>query len=145
MKIFIPVSKTDPNGKGVFVHIADRADAFCPRHALIQLALALPTGSVEGDNPLFASTRGKGAKSSPLTNGAFVKRLKKWIEAIGLDSKDYSGHSLRRGGATALLHAGVDPELVQIQGRWRSVAYKIYVQWASDKLLAIMRAVGAAQ
>lgn len=142
-KIFIPESKTDPNSKGVFVHVASRTDPLCPVSALVNLASFLNPDSRADNIFVFATTRNKSPANQPLSHNAFVKRIKKWIAAIGLDPKEYSGHSLRRGGATALIRAGVSPELVQLQGRWRSDAYRLYVQRSSEQLLAITRAIPA--
>ena len=37
------------------------------------------------------------------------------------------GHSFRIGGASFYLSQKVDPEIVQIAGRWRSLAYEAYI------------------
>ena len=46
---------------------------------------------------------------------------------IGLNSEQFSGHSLRRGGATSLALRGVSDALIQVLGRWQSDAYKRYI------------------
>ncbi|KIJ48733.1 hypothetical protein M422DRAFT_109094, partial [Sphaerobolus stellatus SS14] len=38
------------------------------------------------------------------------------------------GHSFRIGGASYFLAQKVDPEIVQIAGRWRSLAYETYIR-----------------
>ena len=38
------------------------------------------------------------------------------------------GHSFRIGGATFYLSQKVDPEIVRIAGRWRSLAYEAYIR-----------------
>lgn len=141
-KIFVSISKTDPNSKGMFVHVASRSDVLCPVAALISLA-SIAEASIDEDAFIFTATNRKSPTNQPLSHAAFVKRIKKWVAEIGLDPRDFSGHSLRRGGATALIRAGVTPELVQLQGRWRSDAYKLYVQRSSEQLLAITRAIPA--
>ena len=42
------------------------------------------------------------------------------IEAIGLNPKDFGLHSLRAGGATAAVNAGVPDRLFKHHGRWKS-------------------------
>jgi hypothetical protein len=37
------------------------------------------------------------------------------------------GHSFRIGGASFYLAQKVDPEIVRIAGRWRSLAYEAYI------------------
>jgi hypothetical protein len=38
------------------------------------------------------------------------------------------GHSFRIGGASFYLSQKVDPEIVCIAGRWRSLAYEAYIR-----------------
>ena len=38
------------------------------------------------------------------------------------------GHSFRIGGASFLLAQGAIPEVVRMMGRWRSLAYELYVR-----------------
>ena len=39
------------------------------------------------------------------------------------------GHSFRIGGALFYLAQGVNPKIVRIAGRWKSLAYQAYI-WA---------------
>ena len=39
-----------------------------------------------------------------------------------------TGHSFRSGGCTDLLAAGAPEDFVQMQGRWSSTAYKVYIR-----------------
>ena len=47
---------------------------------------------------------------------------------MGLPSKEFSGHSFRRGGATYLFKMGIPGELIQVMGDWHSDAYKAYLE-----------------
>jgi integrase len=49
----------------------------------------------------------------------------------------YSGHSLRRGGATAMRCAGMTPEEIMAHGRWSSDCYKRYLERTAEERLAI--------
>ena len=56
--------------------------------------------------------------------------------AAGLEGRDgrrYSGHSLRRGGATSMMAAGMDPLHVSRHGRWsdKSREFTGYVEEAT--------------
>ena len=65
---------------------------------------------------------------SPLdykTYNGFVKFL---AESIDLDPKDFSTHSLRRGGTTFIWLAGATKEEIQARGDWASDAYKVYLE-----------------
>lgn len=63
--------------------------------------------------PLFAYDDG-----SPLTASKMRKLVKSAARHAGLDPADYSAHSLRSGGATALFERGVDLAIVEQLGRW---------------------------
>ena len=63
----------------------------------------------------------------PLQYTAFVGALKRWLHGAGFDPARYSGHSFRRGGATAAFQAGVDPLFIRLQGGWSSDAWLLYV------------------
>lgn len=45
---------------------------------------------------------------------------------MGLDPNRFSTHSVRIGGATALLNAGTDRLLIKLMGRWLSNAFEAY-------------------
>ena len=70
----------------------------------------------------------------------FRKKIKKACDSIGLDSKEYSGHSLRAGGATDLFIARVPYYVIKKKGRWRSDAAMIYYRDDED----VERAVNTA-
>ena len=42
-------------------------------------------------------------------------------------ARRFSGHSLRRGGATFAFQCGIPSELIKLQGDWRSDAYMLYL------------------
>jgi hypothetical protein len=44
----------------------------------------------------------------------------------------FATHSLRIGGASALLHAGFSVEMIQRWGRWASNAFQAYL-WGSSE------------
>ena len=72
--------------------------------------------------PLFA------IKTDPVT----VEQAKKWLKQdaknAGLAHENYTSYSLRRGLATTLFLLGAKAETIKRMGRWRSDAYKKYVQ-----------------
>lgn len=138
-KILIAVSKT--TNHAVFVHIASRDDELCPLRALKALRDLLPQDLRKDKLPIFSSSIKSKGSNKALTGSAFVKRIKKWVEAIGLDPTDFSGHSLRRGGATALLRAGVAAHDIQVQGRWASECWKIYTERSTAQLISILASI----
>ena len=44
-----------------------------------------------------------------------------------IDPREFSGISLRKGGATSALRAGVSGEIIQKMGNWKSGVYKGYI------------------
>ena len=50
------------------------------------------------------------------------------------DPKCYCTHSFRKGGATALLAAGVDIATIKYLGRWRSMAWLLYASVSDNSL-----------
>ena len=51
---------------------------------------------------------------------------------FGMDKDLVGTHSIRISGATALLLAGVPPEVVQIIGRWASNAFIGYTRYQAE-------------
>jgi len=70
----------------------------------------------------------------PITGPMFVRRLNQCLHESSLPCKSYSGHSLRRGGATWMYQAGVPTETIRALGDWRSSAYLKYITVAPEQL-----------
>ena len=73
-------------------------------------------------------------KGGPFTKRESSNRLKELTLAAGLDPKEFTNYSFRKGGATSL-GSRVPVALLQAAGRWRSDSYKYYLDF-SDKILA---------
>jgi hypothetical protein len=54
---------------------------------------------------------------------------------LGLDPAHFGAHSMRIGGATQLLCAGVAAHVIQLMGRWDSDIFKIYTRLQSHFVL----------
>jgi integrase len=77
----------------------------------------------------------RGNKFVPLTHADLVKGIKELAAAAGVDATKYSGHSLRRGGATMAFQMGVSSHLIKQQGGWKSDAVFLYHELsATDRL-----------
>ena len=68
----------------------------------------------------------KEGKCIPIIYKQFQNKLRSLIEKTGRNSKYYSSHSFRRGGASLAFESNVTTELIQLHGNWRSVIYKKY-------------------
>jgi hypothetical protein len=81
---------------------------------------------------------------SALTVRQLRDAVKGMMAAIGLDPARFGAHSLRIGGATAALAAGVSPSLIRIMGRWSSDVYEIYCRMSEESALGVGRAIASA-
>ncbi|XP_066298120.1 integrase/recombinase xerD homolog [Branchiostoma lanceolatum] len=96
----------------------------CPTAAL-EKAFAL-THAANRDGPAFVLPQETGTRYVPLTHQPFVTLLRHLLHLCGYPKTQYSGHSLRRGGATWASDCGIPAELIKLQGDWKSNAYQRY-------------------
>ena len=61
-----------------------------------------------------------------MTRKTALKRITNILTHAGYGST--FGHSFRISGATIFLARGVNPEIVRLTGRWRSLAYESYIR-----------------
>ncbi|XP_078619225.1 uncharacterized protein LOC144886464 [Branchiostoma floridae x Branchiostoma japonicum] len=95
----------------------------CPRQAVLNMLHLLPA---KDSSPAFLVPASGGGLVS-LTHATFVSHLKTLLEAAGLPSAQYSGHSFRRGGATFAWGCGADSNTIKLLGDWSSDAYEVYL------------------
>ncbi|HFD86194.1 MAG TPA: integrase, partial [Gammaproteobacteria bacterium] len=107
-RIHLRKSKTDQAGNGLCVPLEGEA------------AAALTTWLVRAgirEGRLFRSIRRNGRMNRQMTGKSINAMIKKRIEAIGLDPKDYGAHSLRAGFITSAIEAGMPlHEIVRFSG-----------------------------
>ena len=94
----------------------------CPVTAL-QAIWELP--ALSSDQPLFSFLADGGIQI--LDYKTFTDLFRTTIAAAGIDSSLYSGHSLRRGGATYAFKCGVPAAYIKLQGDWLSDAWERYI------------------
>ena len=99
----------------------------------------LQEGEAPEDRPLFRDTA---------TGDAFrvsgIRRVVKWLMAsIGLDPDRFGAHSLRIGGATAALAAGVSPAQIRLLGRWSSDVAELYTRMTQQAAGRFSTVVGS--
>ena len=117
------------------ISVSCRNDILCPLRAfngyydfLKRLNL-----SQRQDDPLFVFRFGNGVDRF-MTDSQFVSVLRTHVKAAfpGRDASLYAGHSLRRGGATAMILAGVPEPVLKAHGRWSSDTYQRYYDSAHN-------------
>ena len=118
MTIFLPYSKTDKYGIGITIVIPSNPNLqYCPVNLVKQL--------IQGRDvtePAFIWPNGV-----MMTKASFIRMLRKQLKVLNIDYAQYSGHSLRRGGAVSAKASGASEELIKVLGRWSSDAYKLYL------------------
>jgi integrase len=150
LEVAIRSSKTDQAARGVIrrIHYASRPE-ICPVRA-VRAWLEYLAGHGIGSGPLFTridrwgnvtgaaggryrSPEARDGRLRPQGIGVIVAAA---CEAAGLGDRDtrrFTGHSVRRGGATSMLRAGAEPLNVSRHGRWSdgSRAFAGYVEEAT--------------
>ena len=85
------------------------------------------------DSPAF--TYMKRGRLCTVTYKTFTARLKNLLKSAGFSPEKYSGHSLRRGGATFLHACGASHLQIQACGDWASMVFTRYLYISLDQRL----------
>ena len=106
VKIIIKRSKTDQFGEGMIKGIPYFSNkTFCP---VLHLKKWIDLSSIKS-GPLFRKfNKGYGLSNKRLTDQTVALLLKEYLTEAGIENKNYSGHSLRSGFATASAESGAD-------------------------------------
>lgn len=123
-------AKNDMQHKGNRMHfgLADTADAnqvYCITTKLWEYARA--SRPVRGKSFFFIPVI-----QWTLKPPYFNTCLKQLAIAYGLDPERVSSHSLRIGGASALAAAGLPDYVIMDMGRWRSLAFLLYIRKSTE-------------
>lgn len=122
VRIDLPSAKTAQPGEIQHVYLLRRDDHLCPIAALENLSRVVPAGP---DAPLF-SWRDSHGDVRPLIRATALTRINTILSDNGWGTM--FGHSFRIGGASYYLAQGINPEIVRLAGRWRSLAYEAYIR-----------------
>ena len=127
--IYNNFSKTNQfmNGEAVIPLCQNSVRALDPVYHLKRLfSCDLPP-----DLPAFSFLQNNVIKC--VTYDQFTVRLKGLLDQAGYSPKLYSGHSMRRGGATLLFQLGADPLVIQAIGDWRTDQFLKYCGLSLDQ------------
>lgn len=114
VRITVRSSKTDQEAQGTTVNVSPGR-----RIDLSTLLSDWLNVSQITDGALFRSvTRGDTIRSGRLSDRSVSTIFKTRAEAAGIDPAQVSGHSARRGAATAAHKAGADQLAISRAGRW---------------------------
>jgi site-specific recombinase XerD len=106
LKINLKRSKTDQFGEGTIKGLPyfDNAQ-YCP---VLSLKNWIEISNISS-GPLFRRfSKGSKLSENRLTDQTVALLIKKYLKLAGIDSKNYSGHSLRSGFATAAAESGAE-------------------------------------
>ena len=87
-------------------------------------------------DPVFVHPSG-----SPVTARFMSAMVKDAVQEAGLDPRKYASHSLRIGCASALAEAGYSDSFIMDFGRWKSLAFKIYLRRSRSALAKVSGAI----
>ena len=76
------------------------------------------------------------APGAALEYETYMDILKYVAEEAGLNPRDYSSHSLRRGGTSYLRSVGASIEELKVRGDWKSDAVMLYIQQPIEERIA---------
>ncbi len=128
LQVHLKRSKTVQDGSGVTVYIGATHNELCPVGAV--LAYLVTRGSTPG--PLFQFRSGK-----PLTRRNFTEQVRLALTAMGVNSRQFAGHSFRIGAATTAAECGLEDSTIKALGRWNSEAYQTYIRIPQPHLAAL--------
>ena len=113
-------------------HQSNKHLQLCPCKALLRIAIRLRLLRAERTTPINAYKRSYEPRYSYITAADITEALRDSATQVqhetGIDPSLISARSLRPGGATALLCAGHDPNVIQLVGRWKSDAMLKYLR-----------------
>ena len=130
MKIMVRKSKTDQFGDGHLKGIPYFSDkSLCP----VQLLKKFLEISKIKNGPLFRKfNKGFSLSNLRLTDQSVALLIKNYLNKAGIDSTNYSGHSLRSGFATVTAEAGADERsIMEMTGHKTSQMVRRYIKEAN--------------
>ena len=106
LKINLKRSKTDQFGEG-FMKALPYFDnpQYCP---VVSLKKWIDISKIKSGAVFRGISKGSKLSENRLTDQTVALLLKKYLSLIGVDSKNYSGHSLRSGFATSAAESGAE-------------------------------------
>ena len=106
LKIQIRRSKTDQFGEGLVKALPYFDNSrYCP---VVSLKNWINISKISSDALFRRFSKGSRLSEHRLTDQTVALLIKKYLELAGIDSKNYSGHSLRSGFATSAAESGAE-------------------------------------
>jgi len=130
LKINIKSSKTDQFGEG-FTKALPYFDSsqYCP---VISLKKWIEISKIKSGPVFRRFVKGSKLSEKRLTDQTVALLIKEYLNLAGIDSKNYSGHSLRSGFATSAADSGVEERIIMaMTGHKSSEMVRRYIKEAN--------------
>jgi site-specific recombinase XerD len=130
LKIIVKKSKTDQFGEGFMKGIPHFENSlYCP---VTSLKRWINFSKIK-KGPLFLRfSKGSKLTNTRLTDQSVALIIKEYLNKAGIDSKNYSGHSLRSGFATSAAEAGAEERsIMSMTGHKSSEMVRRYIKEAN--------------
>ena len=130
LKINIKRSKTDQFGEG-FTKALPYFDSsqYCP---VVSIKKWLEMSKIDSGPVFRRFVKGLRLSEKRLTDQTVALLIKKYLNLTGIDSKNYSGHSLRSGFATSAAESGVEERnIMTMTGHKSSEMVRRYIKEAN--------------
>ena len=134
--VYIPFSKTNQFGQQTLVIplVKNSCKALDP---IFHLKLLFSLTGASPTSPAFSYRSGRGTKF--VTYRGFTAKLKSLLSKAGFSPEKFSGHSLRRGGATFLYACGASILQIQACGDWASSVWTRYIYISLEQRMESQR------
>lgn len=130
--VYIPFSKTNQFGQQTLVIpiVSNKCRALDP---IFHLDLLFSRTGAPPNSPAFSYRSGNQLKF--VMYRSFTTKLKALLSRAGFSPEKFSGHSLRRGGATFLYACGASILQIQACGDWQSSVWTRYIHISLEQRL----------
>jgi hypothetical protein len=133
-----PAKKGPGQRKDVPLLIAEGGTLLDPVRLMRRMIELDPVSELEAaSTPLFRRV-GRAIRVSETRS-----MVQKLMARLGLDPKRFGAHSLRIGGATAALAAGMSAAAIRAAGRWSSDVYRIYCRLSKESAASVAATIGS--
>jgi hypothetical protein len=133
-----PAKKAPGQRKSVPLLIAAGGSLLDPVRLMHRMLDLDPVAEVDkASTPLFRRV-GRAIRVGEVR--AMVQTL---MRRLGLDPRRFGAHSLRIGGATAALAAGMSAAAIRAAGRWSSDIYLIYCRLSKESAAGVATVIGS--
>jgi hypothetical protein len=135
-------TKTDVDRKGITKYFCNLKGFFPNPFKMIFILRSTRNASSKDSDVFFQLTCGRA-----VTRPMFVKFLQSKLKILfpNIDAREWNGVSLRKGGATSAMRAGVSGEVIQCLGGWSSDVYKTYIDHSSTDVVKAQQQIAQQQ